>query len=187
MLQIPQIIFTLSLINLLIHLSNNSDFFKEFDSNWKETECIPTYGKWGTIDGCKKEDKVSPYDDSKTCWIYILHNKENFNHCEIVFIQPLKTSKFFTGILMFLIFYLFNLVFCGYPLIFLRIVFYIIIFIPILFFIELKLFFVHNEGFHLSRIFLFLYYSSKNSFENIYNKKFIKLYLQFRIINPIIF
>lgn len=166
LIRLSSLIILTSTVNILINLQNKPEWLKEPDKRWEETICSPTYGAWGTIQGCRLNAKISPYEYPQTCWVYMGENIEKYNKCDIVFNQPTRTHRVLLVILFALLFFMLDFLFGGYPFLFFRILFYSFLFFPLLFLIELKLYFVHKEGFHPLRIFDFIYLSAINSIRN---------------------
>ena len=66
------------------------------DFRWKETTCIPSYGKWTNLvnDAVLYDMKVSPYNQNISCWVKDIN---------IEFIQPYISNIIIFEIFFFLL------------------------------------------------------------------------------------
>ncbi len=70
----------LGIINIF---AQNTNLLDMYDRTYVETICIPTYNAW-SADNCVIPAKVSPYWDSRSCWIN--------DACEIKFTIPVNNN-----------------------------------------------------------------------------------------------
>ena len=145
--------FLSSLIHLINHVSEKTNIFNVRDWNWKETNCIPTYGAWSTKENCKLVDKVSPYDSEKQCWIFNNDNNKRYKYCDIVFVEPVKIHWAITLLNCFLVFTIINSIFGGLPLLTIIFSIYMCILVPVFLYEEYLFVVKTNTKFNLYRVF----------------------------------
>jgi len=145
-----KIIFSSILINIINNYTETTDAFLIPDKNWKETECLPTYGAWVAMEKCVLYANVSPFMDTRKCWVFI-GNGNKFSKCDILFTQPLIMN--FTIILVRIIFAIIFLdtILLGYPFLFFKCIIFFI-FGPILFLLE-DIFYYFKTGSNIDIIF----------------------------------
>ncbi len=183
---ILNIVFFSTMINVIFYLSKDNENLKELDSNWKETTCIPTYGYWGTIEGCKLKDKVPPYYEPEVCWVYVgepVIKNTQVNKCDITFKKPTRRYFLINWAIYLCIFKIFNCLFFRIPAYLLKCILDSFILFPILLQYEYHLHKTEKSYFSIKRIILVMKEIYKDNFKtycclpqkNIY--KFISLYI----------
>ena len=157
LLNIISLILLSSFINLLLNISENADIMTDFDTNWIQTDCIPTYGAWGTIEGCMLKDKVSPFIQPKKCWVFMGNTLLSKNKiCDIKFEQPLKSHYILTMAMVICVFKIFDIIFGGYPLLMMKCFICVSLYFPILLIYEIKFHIQQKDKFSFTRILKFL-------------------------------
>lgn len=166
-LKVLSLVTLSSIINLIINISPESNYFTQLDSNWAETECVPTYGAWGTIEGCKIKAKVSPYDEIKKCWVYI--GRDDRKYCEIIFDKPLQVHSFLSALMYGCIFMIFDVIFFGYFIFTLKSIIFAVIAFNVLLVIEIN---EAKRGGKVSfrRIFRFIWQYIEINYDKYYSK-----------------
>ncbi len=148
--KVKHLFFYASLLNITWKLSNQYDSLKMFDSNWTTTTCIPSYGYWGTIEGCSIKANVSPYDDEKICWV-------KTNNCEIKFNEPLRMHTIALVLIMICCIKIIDIFLFGYLILFFGIIVNTIFFGPMLLMYEIKLHIFDDEDLCFKRPFQFIF------------------------------
>lgn len=156
----------LGILSFILHYLNNIDIFKVDDTNWKETDCVGTYGAWSTIEGCKLiSEKVSPYTEDKKCWIH-LYDTIQHKYCEIIFKQPLKIHYITTIFKLVFVFLFVNILLGGY--LWLAMVYFVFIFLHLFITIYYEYYYSrkYNEKMNFQRVLYFLREVIKNDLKN---------------------
>lgn len=172
LLKISGIIFLTSILNFFVKNVGKYEFLKQDDTRWDETICVPTYGAWGTIEGCRLNANVSPYDEPRDCWVYMGGNEGGKEYCSIIFSRPMVVSLYGYFILYYLLFMILNIFGGGYPFLLVKILinfFTMIILTPICLVLEIRFIIFDNDLSLRSRfrlVFKFLGWSLKNIFLN---------------------
>jgi len=151
--------------SIINDLSEHSEFLKMDDHNFKKTICVPTYGSWGTVEGCSEKANVSPYDEPKVCWIYQGSPIKKYKRCQIIFEKPIKTHIILNVLSGLTILKIIDIFFGGFIFVTIQLIGEILFNFPIILYVEIYFHLKKESTFSIYRIIQYALMISKEVYK----------------------